>query len=281
MRITLYEPIVSPIEDFYKLTASDETVRIHVGFTSPGTNIVNIWSERRWYVRDTSGMAVHSGKVDVKLNTFETHIDITGLEMGCIFSFCIENPDQGTVSSATISTIESIESVVGLVNETSCFTNRPETVGDIELYSFVKASTGIVYWRVRFPKDWVTTRNTGNAIILGILEGTNEVKPYAYAPTVIYTYNRSVPSVVQFSPFQGMPYVDVPVRQLPVVKYVGNGCYSVDPPTKLCVEWKMSLYDGEMRKFVSAGKLAVLNVRDFASGRVASIGISSVYEDGG
>jgi hypothetical protein len=276
MFITLYEPIVSPLEDFYKLTSVDDKIKIRVGFNSLGINISKIWSERRWYVRDLSGTAVQSGKVNVKLNTFDAYVEVTGLEMGGIYTFSIENPEQGSVSSATISSVD--VGAIGVIDENARFVGMPGVVGDLELYASIDPVTGSLYRRVRFPASWVVTRSAGNGVVVGVLEGTEISLPYAYVPYAIYTYDRSAPASVVFSPLRGMATVDVPIRQLPVIRRVANSSYSVDPPTRVRVVWRTSLRGVAVSEYTSRERVAVLSMGEVTSERVVGVVISPMYD---
>lgn len=268
--ITLRDPIVFPLDMFYKLVSLSDTVRIYVGFVTPNTNIIDTWGMRKWYVRNLSGAIVKQGQINVQFNTFNSSVEIGSLPMKDVYTFIIENPAYATDTSATISTLD--ESTIEVINENARFINKPYTLGDI----IVEPDTDL-FWRAKFPTNWSVTRTEGNGIITGTLVEESTAGVYAYAPTAILTRNRIAPPYVNFTPFRGLSASRVPIYQIPTITREKNYVYSITPPTKVKVSWRSSIRQDTTNTYTTHDTVSEFDMSKLTPGPIASVKISAVF----
>lgn len=223
-------------------------------------------------MRDPHGVSIRQGQVNVQLNTFNSFVDITGLPMGIVYSFGIENPIQRVTTTAIISTID--PSLIKVIDENACFTDKPTVVGDI--VAVLHSSRMERSWQIRFPPCWPVMRNECNGIAIGALRGARETFGiYAYAPTAIYTRNRDAASHVDYTPFRGLSVVHVPIRQIPTIMYERNYLYSINPPSRVRVTWRTRTVS---RSYESSFPVDSIDVEKLTSDVIVGVKISALFD---
>jgi hypothetical protein len=273
IHITFLEPIVYPQYRSYRFGALyglSDTVKIHVGFITQNTNIRDTYSIREWCLYDSNGVLVRQGEINVHLNTFNSSVIIGGLLMNAVYSFVVTDHRNIAAERAATRRAAIVSSVadIGVINENDRFIEKPRTMGDVDTYKVGPE------WYIRFIENLPITQNEGNGVIMGTLQGSDKPGTYVYAPTAIYTRNRNAPARIDFIPFTGFLSIAIPIYQLPTIIRERNHKYSIDPPTKVRIVWKVG---HNVMSYESEDQIGTIDMEKVTAEPISSLSIEAVY----
>lgn len=257
MFLVVVPPIVRP--EFYSYRTLASSFRVQIGFPVDDTTSEDNWSLRDWSLKDKDNVIVQSGQVNAKDNSFESYVDLSGLQRNTIYTLTIDNKEFG-LSSAVIVTFSTM-SQLEIANEKTIIDEPIQLYGDLTLSGK----------KLRFPSNWEVTRKLGS----GVFKRKSNGKYGVYQPSCIFTRHRDVSSVL-FTPIAGLPEVSIPVYQLATIIKTGSYSYSISPATKLRVVFK---YGDTQKDITTTEKVTKLNLQELDSevNGIVQVQISSVF----
>ena len=259
MKIEIIDNIIYPRYSSYKTLSSSLT--IFVGQTTNTINILNAFEERTWILKNEENIVIDQGIVEVKLNTFESFVNLINLNINKIYVFSIINVINGISyrNEAIISTYNTMK----VINEKYSFVGENFiSFGNINL-----KNNGKNVYNAKFVESWNFSKSIGN----GVIKNKQTGKAYLYVPNEIYTKNRNIIEYF-YIPFTLSAEYRIKIIQVPNIIKIATTTYSINPPTKVCI------YYSDDKIFISKGKIAEINVKNLPKFDKGTILIKPIYD---
>jgi hypothetical protein len=236
LTITPQNSIYIPIEN---------TQRVYLGISTDHTNILTPSINKNWSLY-LDEQLIQSGTVNVRINSFSSYVDITGLIRNRLYYFTIHN-ENSSDQTAVITTINNPT----IVDEFYPFTEQIQIHGSLISYPSQSAPGSPTY--VRLPSNWnLRILKTPGYIITST--GT-----FVFVPSKIITHDRDLGDHVNYMAFPTLPVMNLKVCVLPSIRRMSFSAISVDPPTRLKIS--IEFFDGVVEEFDTGEVKSVVDLQ--------------------
>lgn len=260
MYLFIIQTDVFPQYSSYQTNNGD--IAVNIGFLIGSLNSMSSFSNRFYTLKDISGNIIQEGVVSVKLNSFDTTLTFTNLNLNSIYTLSIYNTASGNITSCVIAT----GTIIGTIDETMKITDTNVSFTDnlkfIDGFISFKSSTIFPTSNTQMDNT-IGTYLTDNAFLGNSIVSIGS-QLYAFRPSKLFTNNASVGSTILYTPFIGLSTYSVPVFQLASQIFkVGDLQYSINPPSTLRVKYGSQIV--EFNEPVSFIDLSLSVVREIGS----------------